>query len=787
MQRPIFRFRNLRLDPATRQLWRDGERVALPLKSFDCLTYLVEHRDRAVGRDELVAAVWGRVEVSDKLLGQTLLRARRAIGDAGGEHAGIRTLPRFGYHWEEPVEIEMAAEPAVPAPALETTDLDPPAVTMPLGPAHADASVQAAPPRSRPTLSRWATFAAAAALLVLAAAAIVHRWTAPPNGAAVPQEGRRVLVLPVSGAGSGEDSWIRLGAMDYLASRLRKADGLHVLPSEQTVALLGHDSTADQRGESDLHRFEQMTGASYILAPRIAHAGSSWNATFDVYHDRGTQSFEAQAATPLQAMAQVANRFVEKIGLSVGEPSEPPSSPTETLQRIDAALLAGDLEQARALTEAAPADSRRDPAFVIRAARIAFRSGEIDQAERALQPLGREDAALPAEIRAQAALGLGAIAIYRQDFATAERRYGEAIAALGESGAPMLLGKAYMERGVMRGVSQRFDEAMADFGRARVQLELAGDRLGGANLDTNLGLVETLRNRYSEASAAYERAVAAFARFGVNDNLAIALQGQAYVQRMLVDLDAAQASSERMAGLAEHLRNPLLLRRIALSRAQVMLDRGQLGEASSLVQRHLAGADGSGEDPVFAVLRARLLIEQGRPAEVLADAERELDAMERQDSPSSEMYLSEAAGIYIDAALRSDRGPQAERFLQRLKNSRPVPQDDARALIEELATARIAAARGGDEAAAHFAKAMALAENRAPRDQVTAGCAFADFLLARKATQDATAVLGRLVPYADRDYEAARTVARLYAALGNEELAGRAQADARRLAGERSP
>ncbi|MBO9663703.1 winged helix-turn-helix domain-containing protein [Dokdonella sp.] len=776
------------MDPATRQLWRDGERVALPLKSFDCLTYLIEHRDRAVGRDELVAAVWGRVEVSDKLLGQTLLRARRAIGDAGGEHASIRTLPRFGYHWEEPVEIEMPiVEPATRTPAPEANGLEPPVAAAPPGPIAVEAPSPAAPPHSRTRISRRVKFAVAALLLLaLGAAALVHRWPARPADAPASQEGHLVLVLPVSGAGSGEESWIRLGAMDYLASRLRKANGLHVLPSEQTVALLGHDSTADQRGESDLHRFEQMTGASYILAPRIAHSGDSWNATLDVYHDRGTQSFEAQAAAPLQAMAQVANRFVEKIGLSPGEAPEPPSSPTETLQRIDAALLAGDLEQARALTEAAPAESRRDPAFVIRAARIAFRSGEIDQAERSLQPLDREDAAVPAEVRAQAALGLGGIAVYRQDFAAAERRYGEAITALGEAGAPMLLGKAYMERGVVRGVSQRFDEAMADFGRARVQLELAGDRLGGANLDTNLGLVETLRNRYSEAAAAYERAVAAFARFGVNDNLAIALQGQAYVQRMLVNLDAAQASSERMAGLAEHLRNPLLLRRMALSRAQVMLDRGQLGEASSLVQRHLSGADGSGEDPVFAVLRARVLIEQGRSAEALADADRELDAMERQDSPNSEMYLSEAAGIYVDAALRSDDSARAERFLQRLKHSRQVPQDDARAFIEELATARIAAARGDADAAAHFAKAMALAENRAPRDRVTAGCAFADFLLARKATQDATAVLGRLVPYADRDYDAARTVARLYAALGNDELAGRAQADARRLAGERS-
>ena len=56
------------------------------------------------------------------------------------------------------------------------------------------------------------------------------------SSTAAVQKGQLVLVLPVSGVSSGEDSWIRLGAMDYLASRLRAANGLQILPSEQTVA-----------------------------------------------------------------------------------------------------------------------------------------------------------------------------------------------------------------------------------------------------------------------------------------------------------------------------------------------------------------------------------------------------------------------------------------------------------------------------------------------------------------------------------------------------------------------
>ena len=66
-----YRFGEFRLVPATRELWRARRAVAVPPRAFDCIVYLVEHRERAVGRDELIAAVWGRTEAGDGTLGQT--------------------------------------------------------------------------------------------------------------------------------------------------------------------------------------------------------------------------------------------------------------------------------------------------------------------------------------------------------------------------------------------------------------------------------------------------------------------------------------------------------------------------------------------------------------------------------------------------------------------------------------------------------------------------------------------------------------------------------------------
>src|SRR5215831_17067023 len=99
-----YRFGDYRVIPAARQLWHGDQLIVLPPQVFDFLTYLVERHDRAVGRDELVAAVWGKTEVSDTVIGQTVLRIRRELGDDAKQQQLLRTIPRFGYHFVAAVD-----------------------------------------------------------------------------------------------------------------------------------------------------------------------------------------------------------------------------------------------------------------------------------------------------------------------------------------------------------------------------------------------------------------------------------------------------------------------------------------------------------------------------------------------------------------------------------------------------------------------------------------------------------------------------------------------------------
>ncbi|HVT33828.1 MAG TPA: transcriptional regulator, partial [Rhodanobacteraceae bacterium] len=177
MSRPIYRFGDCTIDASARELRNGGALATLSPKVFDCLIYLIEHRDRAVGRDELIAAVWGKAEVTDTLLGQTVLKARRAVDDSGNGQNVIRTIPRFGYRWIADVAIDDGA-------ATTTETQVPP--TPSSGPAT---TIGAAPPvaAERPAgRARVARLGIAAALcLVVATGALL--WFDSSRRPAVPR------------------------------------------------------------------------------------------------------------------------------------------------------------------------------------------------------------------------------------------------------------------------------------------------------------------------------------------------------------------------------------------------------------------------------------------------------------------------------------------------------------------------------------------------------------------------------------------------------------------------
>ncbi len=84
-------------------LFLDGNEIALRPKTFAVLHYLIENAGRLVSKDELFAAIWPNIAVTDDALVQSIGELRRALGDDGPRL--IKTIPRRGYRFESDVSV----------------------------------------------------------------------------------------------------------------------------------------------------------------------------------------------------------------------------------------------------------------------------------------------------------------------------------------------------------------------------------------------------------------------------------------------------------------------------------------------------------------------------------------------------------------------------------------------------------------------------------------------------------------------------------------------------------
>ena len=76
-------------------------------KTFGVLKHLVEHGGQLVSKEELLAAVWPNLIVTDDTLVQSVGELRRVFAESGRDY--ITTVPRRGYRFEAPRAAPVSA------------------------------------------------------------------------------------------------------------------------------------------------------------------------------------------------------------------------------------------------------------------------------------------------------------------------------------------------------------------------------------------------------------------------------------------------------------------------------------------------------------------------------------------------------------------------------------------------------------------------------------------------------------------------------------------------------
>ena len=125
----LYWFEDCAIDTDQRELRRRAAVVPLEPKVFDLLVYLVEHRQRVVTKDDLLASLWNGRIVSESAVSTRINAARAAIGDNGEEQRLIKTMPRVGLRFvgevrEQPGQRQPSANggPNAPPPPFALPD-----------------------------------------------------------------------------------------------------------------------------------------------------------------------------------------------------------------------------------------------------------------------------------------------------------------------------------------------------------------------------------------------------------------------------------------------------------------------------------------------------------------------------------------------------------------------------------------------------------------------------------------------------------------------------------------
>lgn len=794
MQRRIYRFGEFLLDPSVHELRRADELLTLPAYAFDCLVYLIEHRGRVVGRDELIAAVWGRVDVTDDQLGHIVRRARRAIGERGDEQGAIRTIPRVGFRWVHEVSVdEEPGSPSLSGNAPDPVpDLAPPVIAI-------DAQTMQVPEANGRRGVRIAVVVLIG--LVVAAGAAAYATYRSTKSGMVATDTRMlraslptadvVAVLPVYGKATTDAdwAWLRLGLMDFVASHLR-AGGQAVVPSSDVVALVRDNQTPEA-----VEKVRTATNARFVLLSTVTKLDDGWSVRLEL-RDRDGTAREVQASAPqvIDAAQHAVDQLLERLGKLVirKADSSDNSSGDELIQRAEAALLANRFDDARELLESAPADLRDSPESQLRLARIDYKTGKTKAArDRYAALLAKAPAESDPLLRARALNGLGMVTNDLDGAEASERYLTEAIALLTNLKDSAELGRAYFRRGnalVSRG---HYDGALSDWASARVAFERAGDARALASADLNEGSLKIYLSRPAEALQLFRQAAEQLDRFGIMEDLAMARGNEIDAELELLQPAAALAVATQAGTRFDTLKNPLWIHTFKIQRARALLENGRLIEGRALLDeltRSIQPVE-VGLLSIVQATRAEADLQDGSFDTAAALARQVLSGLPAPQGPDQWSSTRGQAWLIATRALRSlHRDAEAAGEARKFLAWADLTRDPTNRIQARLTEAELAWSDGRREAAlAIYDDLMRLLprDGGSPANMANVVISYGSLLIKAGYLERATAVVGQVARFAEQDFNCAVLQVRLYHALGQRDAWQAALDRAVALAGER--
>ena len=536
----IFSFDPFVLNPARRELKRDGEAVDIEPRAFDLLIFLIENRDRAVNKAEIQDAIWPSMIVTETALTRAVMKARKAIGDDANRQELIKTVHGHGYRFIAKVSVEDQATPLPSSPVTQTS------------PANAEGHNQ--PPPEKTKLGMM-SLAAISALIIVS----LSWWLLRPSAEINSTGDMRIAVLPLLDNTENQDlSWTRFGLMSYTTELIANDDSLQVVPTGSIIGLAENFGWNGQLGDPVnqplLDKLQHVYGATHLLAMELESESGALRMNYSlvttgndpqlgtIVGDDGTELAQGVVQAiygilfrkshlggemPLVSKDAFNNEaFARGMDLSLQgrckeavqffrviieqEPSLfAPRFELAACQRIN-----GEQEEAEALLttlineQTAIGPTRQLSESLMLLGIVYNRTGRLDQAEQAHQralDISREiaDHVLSARILQN----LSIVAKSRSELDEASRLLDLALLAYQDAGREVLPGQLYSGRANLNMARGQLLEADLELQKAVNAFREIGDRRGEAMMLNNTGYLRRLQGRIEEAEAYHLRSL----------------------------------------------------------------------------------------------------------------------------------------------------------------------------------------------------------------------------------------------------------------------------------------
>lgn len=276
----IYEFDGFTINTAKREVRRGSDPVKLEPRSYELLAYFVEHRDRAIGKDELQDEIWGTI-VSDSAMTRSVMKLRQSLGDTDGTI--VETVRGFGYRFV--ADVTSPREPAVSA-------------------------APAAPPASGQRIPATLV-AVAAGVLILAVIIMLQVWSEPPV------DPKSIAVLPFDDLSESQDQrWFADGLAEEILNSLARTPDLSVA---------GRTSSFSFRGSNqDIPTIAEALGVAHILEGSVRRDGDQIRVTAQLVRARdGMHLWSENFDHPARNLIEVQEAIAVSIAIALQTAIDP--------------------------------------------------------------------------------------------------------------------------------------------------------------------------------------------------------------------------------------------------------------------------------------------------------------------------------------------------------------------------------------------------------------------------------------------------------------------------------